>query len=93
MAKSIIQRGHECYICGTTQNLHLHHVLHGTSNRKQSDKYGLVVYLCQEHHTGPKGAHANRDLDLFLIRTAQQCFEEQIGDREMWMEIFGRNYL
>lgn len=94
MAKSIIQRDMEsCYICGTTQNLHLHHVIYGTANRKNSDEYGLTVRLCMEHHTGPQGAHANRALDLFLKRNAQQCFEEQVGSREEFMKIFGKNWL
>ena len=94
MAKSIIQKDTDvCYICGTNQNLHWHHVFFGTANHKNSDDYHCLVRLCQEHHTGSKGVHANRALDLFLKRTAQQCFEEQIGNREMFMQIFGRNYL
>jgi hypothetical protein len=92
--KSIIQRDMEsCYICGSTQDLHLHHVIFGTANRKNSDKYGLTVRLCQKHHTGAKGVHANRELDLFLKRNAQQCFEERIGNREMFREIFGKSWL
>ena len=94
MAKSIIQRDMECcYICGTTQNLHLHHCLHGTANRKLADEYGLVVRLCEVHHTGDKGVHHNRNMDLFLIQTAQRCFEDQVGSREEFMKIFGKNWL
>ena len=94
MARSIIQMDMDCcYICGTMQNLHLHHVIFGSANRKNSDKYGLTVRLCQKCHTGHNGVHANRAMDLMLKKKAQQCFEDQIGDREEFMEIFGRNYL
>jgi hypothetical protein len=94
MAKSIIQRDREnCYICGSTLNLQEHHCLHGNANRSLADKYGLVVTLCQEHHTGSRGVHHNRNMDLFLIQTAQSCFEEQIGNREEFMRIFGKNWL
>ena len=55
MVKSLLQRNKACYICGTTLNLHLHHIFYGTANRSISDADGCVVYLCQDHHTG---AHA-----------------------------------
>ena len=94
MAKSIIQRDMECcYICGSTQNLEEHHCIKGIANRKLSEKYGLKVRLCYEHHRGNKGVHHNRNMDLFLIQTAQSCFEEQVGSREEWMKIFGKNWL
>jgi len=64
--KSIIQSEKECFVCKTTSNLHDHHILFGTSNRKNSEKYGLKVWLCMEHHTGSAGAHQNRALDLYL---------------------------
>ena len=94
MAESIIQRDMSCcYICGSTQNLEEHHCIHGTANRKLAEKYKLKVRLCWCHHRSNKGAHHDRELDLFLIRTAQQCFEEQIGDREMFRNEFGKSWL
>ena len=91
--KSIIQSEKECFVCGTTYNLHDHHIIYGTSNRKQSEKYGLKVWLCQEHHTGNAGVHFNRDLDLHLKKLAQEHFEAEFGANTSFREVFGKNYL
>jgi hypothetical protein len=93
MAKSIIQNSKECYVCGTTYNLHDHHIIFGTSNRKNSEKYGLKVWLCLEHHTGSAGVHQNREMDLNLKKVAQQHFEAKIGTRNEFRSIFGKSYL
>ena len=45
---SVLQTKKECFFCKTTQNLHRHHVLYGSSNRKQAEKYGFTVYLSTE---------------------------------------------
>ena len=91
--KSIIQNEKKCFFCGTTQNLHDHHIFFGTSNRKQSERYGMKVWLCQEHHTGSAGVHFNRDVDLALKELAQRTFEKVIGDREIFRERFGKSWL
>lgn len=91
--KSVIQQEKECYVCGTTYNLHDHHIIYGTANRKQSEKHGLKVWLCQEHHTGASGVHFNKPLDLHLKKLAQKHFEAQIGARNEFIRVFGRNYL
>lgn len=91
--KSIIQREKECYVCGKTTDLHDHHIFFGTSNRKQSEKHGMKVWLCQEHHTGNEGVHFNKGLDITLKRTAQVYFETHIGNRDQFREIFGKSYL
>lgn len=90
--KSILQEKKECFVCRTTQDLQLHHVLYGTSNRKQADKYGLTVWLCLRHHTGDRGIHFDKVLDLKLKEMAQAKFEET-HTREEFIKIFGRNYL
>ena len=90
--ESIIQKERECYICGTTLNLESHHIMHGTSNRKNSEMYGLKVWLCHRHHTGDEGVHFKKDLDLMLKQTAQKEFEKT-HTREEFMTIFGRNWL
>ena len=92
MARSILQTEKECFVCRTTQDLQLHHVLYGTSNRKQADKYGLTVWLCLRHHTGDRGVHFDKGLDLKLKEMAQAKFEET-HTREEFIRIFGRNYL
>ena len=99
--KSILhKKDGTCYLCqklhgnnylhGTVQE---HHVFFGTSNRKQSEKYGLKVYLCIYHHTGSAEAvHQNVENATILKREAQEVFE-QTHTREEFMEIFGRNWL
>lgn len=70
-----------------------HHVFYGSSFRKQSERNGLKVYLCLEHHTaGKEAVHSNKIHDKRLKRYAQLAFEEQHG-HERFMEIFGRNFL
>lgn len=91
--KSIIQKEKECYVCKTTFNLQEHHIIYGTSNRKQSEKYGLKVWLCRGHHTGSTGVHFNKPLDLHLKKLAQEHFEAEYGTRERFREVFGKSYL
>lgn len=91
--KSVLQEVKECYVCNTTYNLHDHHIIYGTANRKQSEKYGLKVWLCQEHHTGSCGVHFNKDLDMHLKKLAQMHFEAHIGARNEFIRVFGKSYL
>lgn len=72
--------------------LELHHIFMGNPNRKNSEKYGLKVWLCKEHHTGNTGVHQDIKLDLALKRMAQREFEKKYG-RSEFMRVFGRNYL
>lgn len=81
-----------CFVCGSPY-VETHHMIHGISNRKWSDKYGLVIPLCVEHHRGQTGVHNNRELDLAIIELAQRKFEEKCGNREMFRSIFGKSYL
>lgn len=88
---SAIQTHKRCWVCGRVTGLEKHHVM-GGPNRKWSEKYGLTVWLCREHHTGTTGVHNDRDLSLQLRQAAQVAFERD-HTREEWMRIFGRNYL
>ena len=91
--KSILQDEYECIVCRTTVNLHEHHVIFGIANKKQSEKYGLKVWLCHRHHNGSDaGVHFNRELDLKLKRFAQAKFEET-HTREEFRAIFGKSWL
>ena len=81
-----------CMVCGSPY-VQVHHVFYGTANRKQADKYGLVVPLCQEHHTGQTGVHFNKKFDLFLKKEGQRKFEQEYGNGKDFRTIFGRNYL
>lgn len=69
---SIINQTKRCYVCGSTSNLHLHHIMFG-KNRKNADADGLTCYLCWEHHEGTNGVHGKNghDLNLKLKKVAQ----------------------
>lgn len=81
-----------CIVCGSPY-VQIHHVFHGTANRKKADKWGYVIPLCAEHHTGQTGVHMNRDQDLYWMRLAQKHFEKNYGTREDFIKEFGRSWL
>lgn len=81
----------KCYLCGCPGS-EVHHIMHGTGSRKQSDEYGLIVRLCYECHRGNRGVHFNDILDHSLKQEAQAAFEKIYG-HDKWMAVFGRNYL
>ncbi|WP_199884599.1 MULTISPECIES: hypothetical protein [unclassified Lactonifactor] len=99
--KSILQDkdDHRCYLCllqGNNQYypiVHEHHVFGGTANRPLSEKYGLKVYLCPDHHQfSAEAVHVNAENSLVLKQAAQEAFEQEYT-REEFVQIFGRNYL
>lgn len=92
MGKSIMQTDRACYFCGRLNGLEKHHVFAGVANRKISEKYGLWVYLCNEHHTGEDGAQYNKEKNLLLKQDAQRAFEIK-NPRSLWMELIRKNYL
>lgn len=96
---SIMQTRKKCYLCGETHGygfnrLEEHHVF-GGANRKNSEKYGLKVYLCGDrcHRNGPDAPHRNAETMQKLHEDGQRAFEEVHGSREDFMRIFGKNYL
>lgn len=90
--ESIIQIHKECFMCHRTGDLHSHHIF-GGPNRKWSEKYGLKIWLCPEHHNmSDAGVHFNKALDLQIKQIAQREFEDTYT-REDFMRIFGKNYL
>ena len=92
MGKSIMQKDRACYFCGRLDGLEKHHVFGGVANRPISEKYGLTVYLCHEHHTGTDGAQYDKEKNLLLKQDAQRAFE-MLYSRYLWMELIGKNYL
>lgn len=73
---------------------HRHHVFFSTANRKQSEKWGCVVYLLPPLHNGSdKGVHFNKEFDLSLKQLYQKMLEEKGWTRQEVIETFGRNYL
>ena len=88
--RSIVQKEKECWVCRRRDQLHYHHIFYGTANRKLSEKYGMKVWLCYEHHTGPAGVHFNKGLDQMLKAYAQEIFEQTYDIP--FVEVFGKNY-
>lgn len=69
---SILQDTKQCYVCGSSQNIHTHEVFYGR-NRQNSIKDGCCVYLCGKHHNlSNEGVHFNHELDLKLKQLAEQ---------------------
>lgn len=102
MAKSIMhnKRDFTCYLCmllnqdfSTRSNLQEHHAIMGTANRRLAEKWGLKVYLCLQHHTdGLQAVHNNIELQRLLQKSAQETFEQKYS-HQLWMQVFGRNYI
>lgn len=102
MSKSILhdKNAGTCYFCMALNgdfrkrnDLQEHHAIYGTANRKHSERYGLKVYLCLQHHTaGPMAVHNNAELRRRLQKEAQEAFEKRYS-HEKWMEVFGRNFI
>lgn len=91
---SIVQdlNDERCYLCGCVRELELHHIMHGTANRRLSTRYGLTCWLCRTHHTGRFGVHSHAELNRKLQQDAQTAFERTHPHAE-WMTLFGKNYL
>lgn len=90
--KSIIQdeSKKECFICGGYGS-DRHHCLHGTANRKNAEKYGLVVMLCHKCHME---LHDRGTNDRYLQQIAERKWLEATGKTvEEFINIFGKNYL
>lgn len=91
--KSIMQTEKKCYICSSMKMLENHHIFL-SSNRDNSEKYGLKVYLCYEHHRAPKtGVHHNKMLMDYLHKEGQKAFEKVHGTNDDFRKIFFINYL
>lgn len=90
-----------CYLCAVLhedfrerRDLEEHHVFGGNPNRKLSERYGLKVYLCPEHHrTGDEAVHRpdKNDNQKRLQAAAQEAFERWYPDVS-FREVFGKNY-
>ena len=84
-----------CYVCGTTRNIHIHHIFYGR-NRENADKDGCVVPLCIYHHTGIYGVHTKRgkELDTRLKQECQKAwlkhYKKSVSD---FIERYRINYL
>ena len=88
----------ECFLCGRNgrgDRLERHHIF-GGSNRKHSEKYGLVVDLCGErcHRNGEYSAHRNAEVAAYLHRYGQEkAMKEQGWTVEQFRDRFGKSYI
>lgn len=81
-----------CYFTGAAP-VERHHI-YGSSNRKNSEKYGFVIPLRPDLH--PNGVHAganSKEIDTKLKQMAQEYFEANYGTRDDFRRIFGKSYL
>ena len=102
MSRSIIQNkeDHYCYLCSLLDGrawqvavLEEHHIMYGIRWRKKSERFGLKIYLCPEHHrTGKMAVHRDKDVRILTEQVAQYAFEKKYS-HEKWMQEFGKNFL
>lgn len=79
-----------CFRCGSYRNIEIHHIF-GASERKLSEKYGLIVPLCHNcHNELPDGAHFNKDTARWLHEVGQRAFEMEGHTRDEFRQIFMR---
>ena len=92
MIKSIICQLEQCYQCGTTQGLQVHHCIHGTANRTLADEDGLTVYLWWRCHG--RLHDGDKRLDNKLERLAERRYLEHYGKTiPDFIARYGKNYL
>lgn len=90
-----------CFVCGTTKDLHVHHIFEGVANRKKSEEDGMKIYLCGYHHNlSSAGIHFNKELELKVKKIAQEAWMRQFVPNlsredqiEAFIKRYGRNYL
>lgn len=87
-----------CWLCGATGNsdpLDRHHIF-GASNRKKSEKYGLVVFLCHNkcHIFGKEAVHNNaKNMQLLHEYGQRKAMREQGWTIDDFRREFGKNYI
>ena len=98
MKKARYEMPRVCAICGRNGNddpLDKHHVF-GGYNRRLSERYGAVVYLCHNrcHENGPDAVHRNAAAKAALQAEWQERLMEENGwDVEDFRLVFGKSYI
>ncbi len=92
--ESIIQSEKKCWVTGSTQNLHCHHV-YGGGRRRLSERYGLKIWLRADwHNTADYGIHNNaefaNEVKAIVQSIAMEHYNWSIDD---FVRLFGKNYL
>lgn len=78
--KSLLSKNKECYKCGSTLNLHKHHIFYGR-NRQNSEHDGCWVWLCARHHNmSNEGVHFDK---VFDDKLKKEC-------EEQWLKYYNK---
>ncbi|MDD5064994.1 MAG: hypothetical protein PHQ35_09605 [Phycisphaerae bacterium] len=80
-----------CLGCLKEYGLERHHLYGGNPDRKLSEQYGLYCDLCQKCHLSVTD-EKDRELSARLKQEGQRRFEA-VYSRELFYQIFKRNYL
>ena len=81
-----------CYFCERTP-VEIHHIIFRSECSKEiTEKYGMVIPLCHEHHLGNNSPHRNRNADLYLKGLATRLFKEKYPELD-FRETFGKEYV
>lgn len=89
---TVFGRGKECFFCHGTYQLNDHHIFPSVADRPHSEKRGLKVWLCWQHHSDVH-AFPNKGLDKCLKEMAQTYYEEHYGSRDDFRKEFRKSYL
>ncbi len=91
------KRDGTCYLCmrdgdySRMTTLEEHHAIHGTANRRLSERWGLKVYLCPAHHRRIHDAKDGSPDDVYIKVNAQRAFEKRYPKKD-FLKIFGKNF-
>ena len=82
---------HKKYLNVEVDAVHIHHMCHGSANRKLADKHKIICGLCERCHSL---LHDHNYHDLDLQQDAERAWllhnKATIKD---WISVFGKNYL
>ena len=90
VVKIKLQEDKCCWVCGSSHALSPHHVFGNTGNRSMSEKYGLVVWMCFNHHTGGAGIHFDTELRKSLQAYAKDEFIKVYSAELFYQKFRGR---
>ncbi len=71
------------------------HEIFGGINRQQSIKYGLVIFLTLEQHTGTnKAIHKDKKFMEYAHKIGQKTWQKYYNKtKEDFIKVYGQNYL
>lgn len=67
----------ECIVCGKPGDRH--HVIHKSEGGIETPLN--YVYLCEEHHRGKFGPHANQEVDRYYKLRLQRLLEDTFSEK------------